>query len=59
MKRQFSAGGAVYKRFGVRACLAGRQGQKSRVFWLLIKPKGGDKFHSKIRWQLPKGWIDE
>jgi 8-oxo-dGTP pyrophosphatase MutT (NUDIX family) len=41
MKREFSAGGAVFKK------------QNGKILWLLIQPKGRE------RWQLPKGWIDE
>jgi len=62
MKREFSAGGAVFKKLKIsreaRSCSAGKN-QKPKILWILIKPKGGDKFHDKIRWQLPKGWIDE
>jgi 8-oxo-dGTP pyrophosphatase MutT (NUDIX family) len=47
MVRQYSAGGAVFKKEG------------DQVLWLLIQPAGGDKFHDQIRWQLPKGWINE
>jgi 8-oxo-dGTP pyrophosphatase MutT (NUDIX family) len=47
MVRQYSAGGAVFKKEG------------NQVLWLLIQPAGKDEFHDKIRWQLPKGWIKE
>jgi len=47
VKREFSAGGVVYKK------------ENNKVFWLVIQPKGGKRFYDKIRWQLPKGWIDE
>jgi len=59
MVRQFSAGGAVFKK------------EDSQVLWLLIQPAriatqsvaggpaGKDEFHKQIRWQLPKGWINE
>ena len=47
MKRQFSAGGAVYKK------------EKNRILWLLVRPKGGAKYYQEIRWQLPKGWLEE
>lgn len=39
--RAYSAGGAVYKR------------ENGKIYWLLIKPRGKD------RWQLPKGTIDK
>lgn len=41
VRREYSAGGAVFRR------------QDNKILWLVIKPKGKD------RWQLPKGWIDE
>jgi 8-oxo-dGTP pyrophosphatase MutT (NUDIX family) len=59
MLRQYSAGGAVFKKEG------------GQILWLLIQPAriatqsvaGGpvrnDEFHKQIRWQLPKGWIGE
>lgn len=55
MKRQFSAGGAVFRREKTR----NKTQKRAKTLWLLIKPKGGKKFYDKIRWQLPKGWIDE
>lgn len=47
MMRQFSAGGAVYKK------------EKGNVLWLLIQPKDQEKFYDEVRWQLPKGWLEE
>ena len=52
VQRQFSAGGAVYKKSKIR-------NQELRILWLLIQPKRGEEFYNKIRWQLPKGWIEE
>ena len=47
IKRVFSAGGVVYKK-------ANKKGtDKNRTLWLIIKPKGTD------RWQFPKGEIDK
>ena len=46
MVRQFSAGGVVFKK------------KDSQVLWLLIQPARKDE-SQKIRWQLPKGWVDE
>ncbi len=54
LKREFSAGGVVFKR------VKGRESKRSlrlrqkrvKVLWLIIKPDGTD------RWQLPKGKID-
>lgn len=52
MVRQYSAGGAVFKKPKTK-------NQKPKILWLLVQPKGGDEFHSQIRWQLPKGWLKE
>jgi len=45
--RQFSAGGVVFKK------------EDGKILWLLVQPKRGDDFHNQIRWQLPKGLINE
>ncbi|HUW24608.1 MAG TPA: NUDIX domain-containing protein [Patescibacteria group bacterium] len=59
MVRQYSAGGVVFKK------------EDGQTLWLLIQPAriatqsvagepaGKDEFHKRIRWQLPKGWINE
>ena len=47
VKREFSAGGAVYKR------------EKDKILWLIIQPSAKDQPWRQGRWQLPKGWIDE
>lgn len=41
VKREFSAGGIVFKK------------ELEKIFWLVIKPTGSDK------WRLPKGWIEK
>jgi 8-oxo-dGTP pyrophosphatase MutT (NUDIX family) len=46
LKREFSAGGIVYKRFRDAK-------DKAQIKWLIVKPQGTD------RWQFPKGKIDE
>ncbi len=46
IKRQFSAGGAVFKEEG------------DKTLWLLIQPARKDE-SQKIRWQLPKGLVGE
>jgi len=43
MVRQYSAGGVVFKKEG------------DQILWLLIRPN----IEGKVRWQLPKGWINE
>ncbi len=47
MIRQFSAGGAVFKKEG------------EKTLWLLIQPARNDKSPKEIRWQLPKGLVGE
>lgn len=51
LKREFSAGGIVYKKLKVNNPLRGKN-EKLKVLWLIIKPAETD------RWQLPKGKID-
>jgi 8-oxo-dGTP pyrophosphatase MutT (NUDIX family) len=46
MKREFSAGGIVFKK------------EKKEVLWLVIQPEGGGHW-SQGRWQFPKGMIEE
>jgi 8-oxo-dGTP pyrophosphatase MutT (NUDIX family) len=46
VKRQYSAGGAVYKK------------EDERVLWLLVQPRANGKHWRRNRWQLPKGLID-
>jgi 8-oxo-dGTP pyrophosphatase MutT (NUDIX family) len=46
LKREFSAGGAVFRKLKTK-------NEKLKTEWLLIRPSG------KKRWQLPKGLIDE
>ncbi len=41
IKREFSAGGVVFRR------------EPEGVLWLVIRPKGSNK------WRLPKGWIEK
>lgn len=48
MKREFSAGGVVY-----------RKGKGGKVEWLMRLPKANPEYRGKIGWCLPKGWIDE
>lgn len=46
MVRQFSAGGVVFRK------------KDNQILWLLIQPARKDE-SQEIRWQLPKGWVDE
>jgi len=52
VKREFSAGGAVYRR-------EEGDSQQSKIRWLLVQPAGREKFSADDRWQLPKGWIEK
>jgi 8-oxo-dGTP pyrophosphatase MutT (NUDIX family) len=45
-KREFSAGGIVYKK------------ENDKTLWLVIHPEG-DEHYSKDRWQFPKGLIEK
>jgi len=47
MIRQFSAGGAVFKK------------EDRQILWLLIKPKPSKEFPSNSSWRLPKGLLEE
>ena len=46
IKREFSAGGIVFKKDG------------KKTLWLVIQPEGGGHW-SQGRWQFPKGMIEE
>ena len=52
VKREFSAGGVVYKR------VKGRESERVKTLWLVYKPSGKSKFYQK-GWRFPKGWIDK
>ena len=47
MKREFSAGGLVYKK------------QKRVVLWLVRRPKANPEYKGNLGWGFPKGWIDK
>lgn len=47
VKREYSAGGVVFKKEG------------KKILWLMVQPNGGTRPYDQIRWQLPKGWVDE
>lgn len=49
IKRQFSAGGVVYKLQLLKS--------KENTLWLLTKSNSSEEFSSA--WRLPKGWIDD
>src|SRR5258705_8273100 len=51
MKREFSAGGIVYRKLKV-------QNAKSKVEWLIAKSAATIDYPNSY-WRLPKGWIDD
>jgi len=51
MKREFSAGGVVYKKFQAPNI-------KFQIKWLLAKSSPSESFPLSY-WRLPKGWIDD
>ena len=44
MKREFSAGGIVYK---------------SQRLWLVRRPRANPEYKGNLGWSFPKGWIDD
>lgn len=51
MKREFSAGGVVYKK------VIGKT-SKAKVLWLVTKSKPNKEYPQDV-WRLPKGWLDD
>jgi mutator protein MutT len=47
MKREFSAGGIVYKQ------------EDNRKVWLIRRPAPAEDYRGNLGWSFPKGWIDE
>jgi 8-oxo-dGTP pyrophosphatase MutT (NUDIX family) len=47
MKREFSAGGLVFKRVG------------NEILWLVRRPTPNPEYRGKLGWSFPKGWIDD
>jgi 8-oxo-dGTP pyrophosphatase MutT (NUDIX family) len=47
MKREFSAGGVVFKK------------EKGKLLWLVRRASGGENYRGNLGWTLPKGWIDD
>ncbi len=52
IKREFSAGGVVYKK------IKNSKGKKENVFWLVTRSSPSKKYPKSI-WRLPKGWLDD
>lgn len=51
MRREFSAGGIVYKRIQ-------DSGSKIQLLWLLRRPKPNKDYRGNLGWSFPKGWVD-
>ncbi len=51
MKREFSAGGLVYKSQATNP--------KSQVLWLIRRPTPNPEYRGNLGWSWPKGWIDQ
>ncbi len=47
MKREFSAGGLVYKK------------QSGQILWLIRRPTPNPEYRGNLGWSFPKGWVDE
>jgi len=52
MKREFSAGGVVHKRY------KDPETQRFTDLFLVRRSSGGDEYRGSLGWTLPKGWID-
>jgi len=51
MKREFSAGGVVYKKVKGDA-------SRDKILWLVTKSKPSKEYPKDV-WRLPKGWLDD
>ena len=51
MRREFSAGGVVYKKVRDNS-------SKVKLFWLVAKSKPSKEYPDDV-WRLPKGWLDD
>lgn len=47
MKREFSAGGVVYR------------SSDGKIEWLVRRPTPNPEYKGNLGWSFPKGWIDE
>jgi 8-oxo-dGTP diphosphatase len=47
IKREYSAGGVVYKKV------------RGKIRWLIVQPSAKEEKWRQGRWQLPKGWIEK
>lgn len=52
MKREFSAGGIVYKKCETRD-------ERCEILWLVRRPTENPEYRGNLGWSFPKGWIDD
>lgn len=52
MKREFSAGGLVYKKLKIDNGLW-------KIVWLIRRPKANPEYKGNLGWSFPKGWVNE
>lgn len=52
MRREFSAGGIVYKKIQDSRI-------KNQFLWLIRRPKPNKDYRGNLGWSFPKGWVDE
>jgi|SRR3990167_5618249 len=53
MRREFSAGGIVYKKS------QDTRNKKQIILWLVRRPRPNPEYRGNLGWSFPKGWIDE
>ncbi|MDP3093623.1 MAG: NUDIX domain-containing protein [bacterium] len=60
MKREFSAGGIVYKKIGSESDeLSSRGRAEGEVLWLIRRPTGSRGYRGNLGWSFPKGWPEQ
>ena len=56
--REFSSGGAIFKKLKVNTPLKSGKSHELKVLWLVTK-SAPSALYPKSIWRLPKGWIDD
>jgi len=52
MKREFSAGGLVYRKLRM-------DNGQLRIEWLVRRPTPNPEYRGNLGWSFPKGWLDD
>ena len=52
MKREFSAGGVVFRKSQI-------PNPKPQTLWLIRRPTPNPEYRGSLGWSFPKGWIDK